>query len=170
MRGQEGSRWGQLPGVASAARSGPSTHICLLSRSDLFIRALMLSVLSAVFPARHPSQCSVLASQGWGLCLSSSLCIHSVEFSLSLSLFFSQLLIQQLFTYSPYCANCSVGRAGRKQGGSCFEESGVTDGQSSQHSLFSASLFQESATQAGSAGYDPRVTEQKKLLHSETWG
>lgn len=45
----EGSRWGQLPGVPSATRSGPSTYICLLSRSDLFILALMLSVLQLCF-------------------------------------------------------------------------------------------------------------------------
>lgn len=45
----EGSRWGQLPRILSAARSGPSTHICLLSQSDLFILALMLSVLQLCF-------------------------------------------------------------------------------------------------------------------------
>ena len=45
----EGSRWGQLPGVPSAARSGPSTRICSLSLSDLFILALMLSVIQPCF-------------------------------------------------------------------------------------------------------------------------
>ena len=53
MRGQGGASFPEF-----CPRSGPPTHISLLSRSDLFVLALMLSILRLCF--RHITLLHVL--------------------------------------------------------------------------------------------------------------
>ena len=81
--------------------SGHSTHICLLSRSDLFIFALMLSIIQLCFLHINLLSVPCLSFSRMGA-VSLLLPLYSrhriPSLSLSLSFFLSQLLIQQIFT------------------------------------------------------------------------